>query len=202
MRFTRALRRGAILGLASLSVTALTAWQSSNVFPDDGIPSAGGVYSATTPVAFSPSGASLDVAFLRDFAGAVQPPKRLGQSEFLESTASFGMSGPMLGAFAQVLVPADVTLRITNADRSGKLRDFELEVLRLDVRGPGFLLRESPWLPSLGRAAITRMPRGNFHVVSFLDVFLEVSWDDGASWWPATDPWGSPVVTRFLLTGP
>src|SRR4029077_4306857 len=61
---------------------------------------------------------------------------------------------------------------------------FNTEMTQLDITGPGFLLRESPTLPSTGQTTITDTG-GQFHINSFFDIFTEISLDGGATWTPA-----------------
>ena len=63
----------------------------------------------------------------------------------------------------------------------------EISGFMIDLGG-GFLLRESPTLPSLGTVAATAQPDGNFQIDSFFDIFTELSVDGGATWLPASGP--------------
>jgi hypothetical protein len=68
----------------------------------------------------------------------------------------------------------------------------DIEVTTFDLQGgtlpAGIRVRESPTLPSHGRC--TRVPQadGSASVVSFFDVFIEFSHDNGATWEPVDQP--------------
>ena len=68
----------------------------------------------------------------------------------------------------------------------------EIEVTAFDIQGgtlpAGMRLRESPTLPSKGRCERTPQPDGSASVVSFFDVFTEISRDNGATWEPVDLP--------------
>jgi hypothetical protein len=65
---------------------------------------------------------------------------------------------------------------------------YNTEMLQLRLYGGtlpnGLMIRESPTLPSLGRASARPIPGGHM-VDSFFDVFTEISVDGGQTWTPA-----------------
>lgn len=79
-----------------------------------------------------------------------------------------------------------------NGDPS-TLRSFDMELMALSLSGPtfplGYLLRESPALPSVGHLTIEpatgRGTGGGYIIESFFDVFFELSTDGGMTWIPA-----------------
>jgi hypothetical protein len=75
---------------------------------------------------------------------------------------------------------------------------FQTELLSLNLSGATplgpFLVRESPTLASTGQTAITDLGGGSYRIDSFFDVFMEVSIDNGANWFPNSN--GS---ARFTL---
>jgi hypothetical protein len=60
---------------------------------------------------------------------------------------------------------------------------FQTEIVSMTLTGPGFTIRESPSLDSLGETTISGIP-GGFHVDSFFDVFTEITLDGGITWIP------------------
>lgn len=99
--------------------------------------------------------------------------------------------------------PARGTMRITLAGHHGQDRTFDTEMLQLDLSGgtlpKTLLIRESPTLSSLGYTLVTRIPRGNFRVGSFFDIFTELSLDGGQTWIPAMDANGQRFAGRMRL---
>ena len=83
--------------------------------------------------------------------------------------------------------PASVMIRNTNSP-TGSTTVYDTEMLQLNLAGNSpfgpLMIRESPTKQSLGRHTIGPDPRG-FRVSSFFDVFLELSTDDGQTWFPA-----------------
>ncbi len=117
--------------------------------------------------------------------------------------------------------PATVSASIRHGFNSSDTRFFDTEMLALTVSGgtfaAGSILRESPTLASVGRHSIRAVQNGYRHM-SYFDVFLELSIDNGATWFPAdravrveqTGPfigtiptlseWGLIVMALLLLT--
>jgi hypothetical protein len=63
--------------------------------------------------------------------------------------------------------------------------------MRLDGKTPGppqLRIRESPTRQSLGKTQLRQLEDGTFRVMSFFDVFVEFSLDDGQTWLPALTP--------------
>lgn len=81
--------------------------------------------------------------------------------------------------------------------------DYDTEMLQLNLSGTtplgGFMIRESPTLPSPGHTTITPLPGGLFQIDSFFDVFTELSIDGGATWMPSHDGAGNPASGHMVL---
>ncbi len=87
--------------------------------------------------------------------------------------------GPAGGTIGGVTVGGGATVAPLGPDGSGFI---DVEMLQLQLTGPGIMIRESPTRPSLGK-----MPNGST-ITSFFDVFVELSVDDGQSWIPYDQP--------------
>jgi hypothetical protein len=116
----------------------------------------------------------------------------------VQGTVTF--PGPTSSSFE---APAIVTVKVTFADKDLKTRFFDTEMLQLDISGGNFpptvKIRESPTLSSLGQTVITRIPRGDFQISSFFDIYTELSIDSGRTWTPSTDSLGNPFAGRMML---
>ncbi len=81
---------------------------------------------------------------------------------------------------------------------------FQTEMLFLNLNGTtalgGFQLRESPTLASLGQTSISSLGGGQFRIDSQFDIFLEISIDSGANWFPNVN--GAARVTLGPEPGP
>lgn len=113
----------------------------------------------------------------------------------------------------------NVTVRIASGTDSGNTRNFDTEMLQLDISGgslpPGVMIRESPTQTTPGQTSITS---GDYYAIdSFFDVYIELSLDGGANWYPSQSPpahmelavnsdvptvsqWGLIVMAGVLLT--
>lgn len=103
-------------------------------------------------------------------------------------------------AAATATFPVSAQFSLTLSHTIGDTRYFDAELLSLDFSGgslpAGFRLRESPTKASLGRHTITNAGGGDHRVMSFFDVFTEISLDDGQTW-SASDG-----TTRLELSAP
>jgi hypothetical protein len=81
--------------------------------------------------------------------------------------------------------------QIGDVDRDGRMV-HSIEVTAFDMQGgtlpAGMRLRESPSRPSLGRCERVPQADGSASVVSFFDVFTEISHDSGATWEAVDQP--------------
>ncbi len=93
-------------------------------------------------------------------------------------------------SFQSVSAPAAVSVSVYAQPGTGQVRTFDTEMLQLDISGgnlpPGIRLRESPTLASPGLVIIRGTGFGNnpdnVCMISFFDIFTEVSLDGGATW--------------------
>ena len=76
---------------------------------------------------------------------------------------------------------------------------FNTEMLKLDLSGPGFMIRESPTLASTGKTTVTDIGGGLYKIDSFFDVFTELSIDGGRTWMPGHDADGRPLAGHVTL---
>jgi hypothetical protein len=122
-------------------------------------------------------------------------------TENFNSTLEFNISinnGPEIPQFV-TNVPVSVNIQLisdnfpTLPGQPGYTRFFDTEMIAMNIVGgtlpPGFMVRESPTLASLGQTTITTINTGGpYQIDSFFDVFTELSIDNGATWIPQTPP--------------
>jgi hypothetical protein len=115
------------------------------------------------------------------------PPPPLGgtQIHVFGSEVDFQISMDNGATFQPGSGMANVQVKVFHGSDSGGVSYYDTEMLQLNLAGPGFMLRESPTLQSLGRTS-TRPVTGGFMVSSFFDVFTELSLDGGATWTPSS----------------
>lgn len=86
----------------------------------------------------------------------------------------------------------NMTVHIESGIDSGNTRNFDTEILQLDVSGgslpPGVLLRESPTEASTGETSITDLGNGYYDIESYFHVYTELSIDGGQTWWISLTP--------------
>ncbi len=117
------------------------------------------------------------------------PPPPLGNSQphSFGSELDFEVSFDNGATFTPGSGLANVTVQVTHSSDSGGTSYFDTEMTQLDLSGPGFLLRESPTLQSLGQTTVRPVP-GGYMISSFFDVNVEVSTDGGVTWQPGNAP--------------
>jgi hypothetical protein len=101
------------------------------------------------------------------------------------------------------------TVRIDSGVDSGNIRNFNTEMLQLDISGgtlpAGLMLRESPTLASTGLTSVADFGDGTYGIDSFFDVYPELSLDGGINWFPDLTPPAhmtlSPEPSSFALLG-
>ncbi|MGA2624788.1 MAG: SdrD B-like domain-containing protein [Bacteroidota bacterium] len=112
---------------------------------------------------------------------------------------SFGAGLPM----TDLHLTGHETVRMSHSSDNGQERDFDQEMLALDLSGNlgsagTVMLRESPSKASLGRHTVT--PNGSgFRISSFFDVYTEISLDGGVTWSASND---SVRLEQQLLAPP
>lgn len=179
--------------LAALSIAPLAtgaAQETGIVVADPRLPASGAAYRGGTH-AF-PGGARLTCGSHGGFTSSVAPPASPGQTAIADYFATF--VGELVlpatsarGAMAhRIEASVHMVERITFGERRGNAQVLETEIVALDLSGGGLpqgvLVRESPGLPSLGRATVTALERGRSRIESGYDVWLELSTDGGRSW--------------------
>ena len=77
---------------------------------------------------------------------------------------------------------------------------FSTEMLQLDLSGgslpAGVMIRESPTLQSTGQIRQRDLGGGQYSVDSFFDIFTELSFDGGQSWFPSNQPLHTTTIER------
>ena len=111
----------------------------------------------------------------------------------MSAPASFEYSTDGGTTHTAVHATASLTLRcdeFSAASTTSPVSRCRTEVLQCDISGtglpPGCMLRESPSKASLGKTTCRPAP-GGYRVASFFDIFVELSFDGGATWLPACD---------------
>lgn len=161
---------------------------------------------AEAPLASLPGGMSLSCAtgthikdgkITRSSTGGVPPPGP-GQSLIVQDNATieFLYSNDDGQTFTPVRAPAFFRYEMENTIVSHYQTRYDTEMLQLDVAGgslpAGVRIRESPSRPSLGSRLMEE--EGIFYFISsFFDVFMEISFDNGATWEPFD------AAMRFVL---
>src|SRR5262249_33825151 len=115
------------------------------------------------------------------------PPAGASQVHQFGSTVDMQVSVDSGNTFQPVSAPAQVSVRGTNIGSQGSDTAYDTEMLQLDIQGPGFMIRESPTLASIGKTTIRTVP-GGYLIGSFFDVNTELSVDGGVSWTPGPEP--------------
>lgn len=68
---------------------------------------------------------------------------------------------------------------------------YDTEMTQLDVSGgsmpAGLMIRESPTKASLGQTTVQPVAGGTYKIMSAMEVYTEVSTDNGLNWYPATN---------------
>lgn len=106
--------------------------------------------------------------------------------------------------------PAVLTMRVVGGSPS-EPRPFTMELLAMDLSGvnfpPGVGVRESPTQASPGLGVADEDGPGNYVIVSFFDVFTELTLDGGQTWAPANQSQrermnqGPPLPARTATWG-
>jgi hypothetical protein len=203
-RLARGVSAAAALCLAALVTLGAREARAQACVPEDCLPSPSSAYAGAFTYHFSGVGFSADLSnpVLHNFTSCASPPPSV-PSAFVVSSFNalmdFGLSvngGSTLPKGAN----AAATIRVAFNHQSGSTRFFDTEMLQLDLSGgtlpAGMLIRESPTLASTGQTTIQDPSGGNFRIDSFFDVFVELSFDGGATWIPSNGP------GHMTLTGP
>ena len=163
-------------------------------------------YITNTPgssVSFGTSGITLTGLILDNPSAQVAPPSDATISSFFDVWTEVSFTGTVSGSYDFHHHHSHISF--SSPQYLTEPRQFNSEMLALDIEGPGFLLRESPTLASTGRHTIANIGGGFFAIDSFFDVFLELSTDGGANWTPSSSSLPITTVTpepaTLLLLG-
>lgn len=186
------LRGAAILGLviACLAIPSIGAMLTSDPnFP----PLTGGYESTSAYSGVFPQGVIVKGITMKDFTASQTPLGPGGSATWLVGATCSGLASPDGGiTFLPYSGLADLQYRIDSATNSGSTRNFNLELLQMNLTvatpfGP-MMLRESPTLPSLGQLTLIDLGGGQYSFDSFYDIFTELSTDGGQTWLPSMSP--------------
>jgi len=135
------------------------------------------------------------------FLPAVQIDASNFRMQVLNGRVPFPAPGAQINSFFDVFAEFDLRVGgntghatsngagVARATNAGSF--FDTEMLQLSLTGSSpfgpLMIRESPTLPSLGRASVQQQGT-TFLCDSFFDVFTELSIDGGQTWSPATGP--------------
>lgn len=139
-----------------------------------------------------------------NLGGAIPPPAPLTSSTYnntfstansCEISIQNGLSDPGFYPATGGSAAGTTSMVISNTG-SGNPANYDIELLEYsgggniiggEFDGWSVILRESPTPASLGEHTIAPDPRG-YRVSSFIDAYLELSLDGGATWTPANSP--------------
>lgn len=138
----------------------------------------------------------LSNATLKNFSPGAPLPAT--GSSFITFTCDFEADYSNSGPPVHISCPATCTMKVTYLSNYGTTRNFDTEILQLDIAGGSLpsdvIFRESPVLQSKGELSIT--PLGLYYKThSFFDLHMEVSLTNGADWLPS-DP---SLISRIDL---
>jgi len=175
----------------SFTVTVLPyASPPEGYFTANELPPRGGMHvSSQMTTASYPTGVMIRDLRSFQFSASFPPPlPGLSQINSWDSLVELELSPD--GGLTWIPMPgtATSTARVTGELFGGGIYRYKTEMLAFDVALPaGILIRESPTLPSLGRAT-SRAVMGGFLISSFFDIYTEISIDGGVTWMPCLDP--------------
>ncbi|MFA6187312.1 MAG: PEP-CTERM sorting domain-containing protein [Phycisphaerae bacterium] len=153
-------------------------------------------------VTFGTSGITLTGIKLDNPSAQVAPPGGgLTISSFFDVWTEVSFTGALSGTYTIPVSPA--TVRYTNVYDVPPISQYATEMLSLNIGGPGFILRESPTLASIGGTTIGTVP-GGFAIDSHFNVYLQLSTDGGLSWTEASSALSVstiPEPATLLLIG-
>ena len=163
------------------TVSADSVFQTTNLL----LGNAGYITKVPSPgVVFGTSGITLTGIKLDNPSLQIAPPAGgFTISSFFDVWTEVSFTGPLSGTYMIPVSSAEVTY--TNVYDLPPISQYTTEMLALDISGPGFKLRESPTLASIGGTTIGIVP-GGFAVESHFTVNLELSTNGGLSWTPAS----------------
>jgi len=96
-----------------------------------------------------------------------------------------------LNWYAESAPATNTVVRIVGATNTSSTLRFDTEMLSLNVSGgtlpPGVLIREDSGKPSRGQTT-ARAANGGYRISSFFDVWLQMSEDNGTTWYGADNP--------------
>jgi hypothetical protein len=113
------------------------------------------------------------------------PPTSSSVDSFFDVFAEVLFTGLPGSPFVDLVAPAHVKYTYWYSDFPTKY--YSTEMLQLEIDSGGIMLYESPTLASVGTTTVTDYGDGTYGVDSFFDVFLELSFDGGQSWLPASN---------------
>lgn len=200
-------RQFALIGAAVvISLAAVPAASARPMFPSDVLPPPSGEYINFPHIdsnTISYLGGLVVIRNIRHFgfSTSIAPPTGGGttidtfnSTVSVEASLNSGPFGPLQGN-------GPTSVSVTHIGTIGNTSTFDTEMLALNITGgslpPGVMLRESPFLASLGQTTITNSGGGLFQIDSFFDIFTELSIDGGLTWNPGTSSEGGPK--RVLL---
>jgi hypothetical protein len=189
----RSVKQFVVLGLA----LAVLAWPSIGradyLTTNDNLPPLGGEYVSPAGWAalYYPPGVMVKDVVLSNFSLTFPPPPPGPGTSVIHSFSEQvdGMFSVNGGAtYESFVLPGNETDRITSGVDVGNVRNFDTEMLQLDITGPSsvgtIMIRESPTKASTGHTSITYNGNGTCMISSFFDVFTELSIDGGQTWIP------------------
>jgi len=177
-----------------LLATSVYADAPSCPYPANCLPPSGSAYSGTFQQLYMPSGFSISNPTLTAFSNCYAPPQNIGiiyqSTHTYNATYSAYLTFPGGSPTIPFSAPAIITFTTTRLTPSGTTENYQTEMLQFNIQGgglpPGFMLRESPTLPSLGSITITPNGLGAYNIESFFDIFTELTIDNGQNWAPPT----------------
>jgi hypothetical protein len=178
----------------ALTVTSGTAW-AVLITDSPNLPPLQGQYvSPAQWHAYYGMGIDIKDVIHHGFTASIPPPPPPGGT----ATHSFGSDVDVLVSmdggttYSPMKAPADVKVSITFAKQDGNTDYFVTEMLQLDLEGGtlplGAMIRESPTRASTGEATVTTLDDGRHQIISFFDIFTELSLDSGTTWYASDVP--------------
>ncbi|HEY0549092.1 MAG TPA: hypothetical protein VGF13_05785 [Verrucomicrobiae bacterium] len=124
---------------------------------------------------------------LSNFSNPIIPPGLSNSAVYNNATTQFDSESSLDGGANWAAYtgsgPTSLTLRHTNDAAGARRFEMELTSQNIPVNGAygAAVVRESPTLASLGEVVVTAT-NGGFFYRGFVNLFLEVSVDNGANW--------------------
>jgi len=171
----------------------------------------GGLYQGDTSVLFPIGVVVMNVQLIPSAGAPTYNPPDDGDTiivnSFFDIFAEVSLDGgATFGPMAVTSVPTTVRFTNTgNPDLPPEMgaSSYDTEMLSLDISGgtfpPGVMIRESPTLASLGYHYTALISGGIDKIVSFFDIFTELSVDGGQTWMPAQGLQG-PSYMHVVMT--